>query len=93
MRCGARITQGGRRCHECVVEIGQAAAKLLGAGVTLADVCKHLDYPSAEGLHLLAVKYGGYAESLQHAHPADVTESRRLAGRAIFRTKPACYTP
>jgi hypothetical protein len=60
--CGEPVDKGGRRCHACVVSIGEQAAALLSAGTTLADACRQLDYPSAEGLHTLAVKYGGYAQ-------------------------------
>jgi hypothetical protein len=43
-----------------VVAIGQEAAALLRSGVTLGAAAEQLGYPSAEGLHTLAVKYGGY---------------------------------
>jgi hypothetical protein len=58
--CGGPVDKGGRRCHACVVSIGEKAAAYLAAGVTLTEAMRRLDYPSAEGLHTLAVKYGGY---------------------------------
>jgi len=60
VRCGEPFNGNGRRCHACVVMIGVTAAQLLSAGTTLADAMTALDYPSAEGLHKLAVTYGGY---------------------------------
>jgi hypothetical protein len=61
IRCGQVVHQGGRRCHDCVVDLGKRAASLLTGGMDLAEVCKVLEYPSAEGMHKLAVRYGGYA--------------------------------
>jgi hypothetical protein len=58
--CGEAFTGNGRRCHACVVAIGQEAAALLRSGVTLGTAAGQLEYPSTEGLHTLAVKYGGY---------------------------------
>jgi hypothetical protein len=60
VRCGQPVDKGGRRCHACVVEIGQHATGLLAAGVPLDQAAEKLDYPSLSGLHTLARKYGGY---------------------------------
>jgi HNH endonuclease len=60
VRCGQPVDKGGRRCHACVVEIGEVAAQLLESGVALDEVCGRLGYPSESGLHTLARKYGGY---------------------------------
>jgi NUMOD4 motif len=60
VKCGAPFAGNGRRCHPCVVAIGKDAAERLAGGQTLAQAMKALDYPSAEGLHVLAVRYGGY---------------------------------
>ena len=70
VRCGGVITKGGRRCHDCVVELGVAAAALLASGATLTEACEALDYPSAEGMHTLAVKYGGYGTPVPVPVPA-----------------------
>lgn len=69
------VTKGGKRCHECVVAIGVQAAPLLEAGVPLGKACAMLDYPSPEGLHTLARKYGGYGQ-----RPA--SWSQRVTGAA-----------
>jgi NUMOD4 motif len=60
VRCQAPFAGNGRRCHACVVWIGETAAELLSSGTTLAAACERLEYPSADGLHNLAVRYGGY---------------------------------
>lgn len=60
VRCGGPFAGNGRRCHECVVWIGVKAAEMLSSGTSLADAMVQLEYPSGEGLHTLAVKYGGY---------------------------------
>ena len=60
VRCQGPMVGNGRRCHECVVWIGVTAAELLSGGTPLGSACEQLEYPSAEGLHTLAVKYGGY---------------------------------
>lgn len=62
VRCDAPLTTNGRRCHDCVVEVGQLAAGMLRDGVALKAACGLLDYPSEDGLHTLAVKYGGYGQ-------------------------------
>lgn len=60
VRCGGPFWGNGRRCHECVVWIGVTAGRMLSEGTSLASACEQLEYPSAEGLHTLAVKYGSY---------------------------------
>jgi hypothetical protein len=55
------VTRGGKRCHECVVWLGeQAAGEYLHKGRSILEACDELDYPSAEGLQRLAERYGGY---------------------------------
>ena len=63
VRCGASFEGNGRRCHPCVVAIGQDAAAMLRGGVPLERAAAQLEYPSVTGLHTLAVKYGGYGQS------------------------------
>jgi NUMOD4 motif/HNH endonuclease len=85
--CGKPVDKGGRRCHACVVELGEQAAHLLRAGVTLEDVNTKLGYGNAVYLHTLAVKYGGWgsapAPASQSVTPEVVTlrdRIRRLVG-------------
>jgi hypothetical protein len=58
-RCQAEHRDPGRRCHACVAEVGEEAARLLVAGVPLDQVAERLDYPSLGGLLTLAQRYGG----------------------------------
>lgn len=58
-RCGRNAGPGGRRCHECVVEMGQAGAALMEEGADPEQAAEMLGYASAVGLYRLAVKYGG----------------------------------
>ena len=74
-RCGAAFAGNGRRCHPCVEDIGVTAARLLRAGVTLERAAAQLEYPSLDGLHTLARRYGGYGQSW----------SRRVRGRLAAR--------
>ena len=67
VRCGAVFTTNGRRCHECVVWTGvEATALLRSNGGKLGAAAEQLDYPSVDGLHTLAVKYGGYGKECHH---------------------------
>lgn len=63
VRCGTEFGTSGKRCHPCVVEIGEQGAVLLASGVPLDKAAEQLDYPSLTGLHTLARKYGGYGQS------------------------------
>jgi len=63
VRCGDEFEGNGRRCHPCVVAIGQEGARLLRSGVPPSRAAALLEYPSVDGLHTLAVKYGGYGQS------------------------------
>ena len=49
----------GRRCPECIHQLGVAAAPLIEESADLEAVAKALDYPSAVGVFNLAVKHGG----------------------------------
>jgi hypothetical protein len=78
VRCGDAFTGNGRRCHVCVVAIGLEAAGLLRSGVPLGAAAEQLGYPSAEGLHTLAVKYGGYGTPTPSWTRRVMTTVRRL---------------
>jgi hypothetical protein len=81
VRCGEAFTGNGRRCHGCVTAIGQEAAVLLRSGVTLGNAAEQLEYPSPEGLHTLAVKYGGYGvETLRWTRRVMTTVRRLFPG-------------
>lgn len=77
--CGEPVTNGGRRCHGCVVRIGREASALLRDGVRPEAAAARLDYPSVSGLLTLAARYG-------EPVPARPPWSRRVAVtlRGIF---------
>jgi hypothetical protein len=77
--CKREFEGNGRRCHACVVDLGKRAANLLSHGTPLGEVAKVLDYPSVEGIHRLAVVYGGYGQQPQRRGVA-VTLRDRLRG-------------
>jgi hypothetical protein len=58
--CDSVLTTNGKRCHDCVVRLGEQAAGLLRGGHDPDDVAAALGYPSAEGIVKLAVVHGGY---------------------------------
>ncbi len=60
--CGAVLTTNAKRCHDCVVKLGQLAAPMLRARQSPEEVAAVLDYPSAEGIVKLAVVHGGYGQ-------------------------------
>jgi hypothetical protein len=88
IRCGNPVDKGGRRCHACVVELGEEAGQLLRAGVTLEEVNNRLGYGNAAYLHTLAVKYGGWGSltppASQSVTPASAT-FRDLFRRLVRR--------
>ena len=59
VRCDATFDGNGRRCHDCVVELGQQGARLLAGGADLEEVAEELGLPERRrGSSKLAVKYG-----------------------------------
>jgi NUMOD4 motif len=86
--CGKPVTRGSKsRCHDCVVQIGQDGAELLRMGYTPGAAAVELEYPSADGLVRLAVKYGGYVESLPQEAPAPWSQRVTATVRGWLRRK------
>lgn len=58
--CEGPVTGGGRRCHACVVCLGQQADEMLRERPrpSLEEVAERLGYPSASGIGTLAARYG-----------------------------------
>jgi hypothetical protein len=87
VRCEKPFEGNGKRCHPCVTDIGRSAAEMLARGQTLAEVAKKLDYPSPEGIHVLAVRYGGYgARKSWWSRHVTPTLRDRLPGKRRSRT-------
>ena len=86
-RCGGMVANEGSRCLPCVEVVGERAAVMLNAGLPLDEVTRRLDYRNPDWVWKLAVRYGGYTESLPHARTQQPPKSRRVTTtlRAIFR--------
>ena len=59
-RCGGMVTNPGRRCLDCVAEVGREAAALLNGGRGLQAVAEHFGYTGPDWVFKLAVQHGGY---------------------------------
>lgn len=57
-RCGGTVRSEGRRCLDCVAEVGRDAAVLLGAGMPLADVAARFGYKGTDWVFKLAAEHG-----------------------------------
>jgi hypothetical protein len=86
-RCGGMVANPGRRCGPCAESVGHQAAVMLDYGLSLDDVAARLGYSNADWVHKLAVKYGGYTESLAHARAQQPPRLLKVTTtlRAIFR--------
>ena len=87
--CGGMVANEGSRCLPCVEVVGERAAVMLNAGLPLDEVTRRLDYRNPDWVWKLAVRYGGYTESLPHARAQQPPKSRRVTTtlRAIFRRR------
>jgi hypothetical protein len=66
-RCGNLVVNQGRRCLDCVAEVGREAADLLRAGTPLQEVAEHFGYTGGDWVYSLAVKHGAYEGSKAQA--------------------------
>ena len=58
--CPNLVVHEGRRCLDCVTEVGREAADMLRAGIPLQQVAEHFGYTGPDWVYSLAVKHGGY---------------------------------
>jgi len=79
--CPNLVVNEGRRCLDCVTEVGRQAAAMLNAGVVLFDVREHFGYKGDKWVFDLAVRYGGYAGSIEDARGPVCKACNRPAGR------------
>jgi hypothetical protein len=79
--CKAEFTGHGRRCHPCVVDIGERGAKLLRSGMKLEAAAAEIGYPSESGLYNLAVKYGGLGQPRSHRAMVTLRDKLRRVTR------------
>ena len=66
-RCGGMVVNQGSRCLPCVAAVGDRAAAMLSAGMSLDAATRRLGYSNAEWVFKLAARHGGYAQPIQHA--------------------------
>jgi hypothetical protein len=67
---GAPVARGSAtRCPECVRLVGIKGAELLRTGLSREAAAAELGYASPDGLHKLAIRYGGYVEPPATAPP------------------------
>ncbi len=59
-RCGNLVVNQGRRCLDCVAEVGRESAGMLNAGMPLQEVAEHFGYTGGDWVYQLAVRHGGY---------------------------------
>ena len=64
--CPNLVLNPGRRCLDCVTEVGRQAAAMLD-GKPLFDVREHFGYKADKWVFDLAVKYGGYTGTIEDA--------------------------
>jgi hypothetical protein len=77
-QCGNKVINPGRRCRDCVMQVGIEAAALLNARVNLEDVAEQFGYTGLDWVYSLAVKHGGYSESIRQARTQHPPWSRRV---------------
>lgn len=79
-QCGRLAGKGGRRCPECIAELGRAAAALYVAGKDPDQVAAALSYSSPNGTYRHAVNHGGlrvYIDETVVVTGSEVTERHR----------------
>jgi hypothetical protein len=83
--CPNLVINPGRRCLDCVAEVGRQAADMLRAGQPLQEVAGHFGYTGPDWVYSLAVRHGGYAGSKAEARiqRPPLTGWRRTAARLL----------
>lgn len=76
--CGNMVIHEGRRCVQCVAEVGREAAAMLAQGVNLMDVAEHFGYSGPDWVYKLAVDHGGCALTKREALIQQPPLSRRV---------------
>jgi len=78
-RCGGMVKNQGRRCLECVIQVGQQAARMLDLGMPLGKVADHFGYTGLDWVHKLAVEHGGYTGTKSEARMQRPRRLQRVA--------------
>lgn len=86
-RCGGMVARQGSRCLPCATEVGEQAAAMLGAGMSLDTVTQRLGYTSPDWVFKLATRHGGYAQPSAHARAQGHRWSQRVAATLRYRLR------
>ena len=73
VRCGGTVKTQGRRCVECVAEVGELAGQMLAFGMPLRKVAERFGYTGDDWVFKLAAEHGRYDGTKERAraqHPA-----------------------
>ena len=83
--CPNLVIHEGRRCLDCVAEVGREAAAMLNAGIPLQQVAEHFGYTGPDWVYKLAVQHGGYARTKAEARTQrpPLKGLRRAAARLL----------
>ena len=79
-RCGGTVKTEGRRCRQCVAEVGQDTVMLLNAGMGLGALVERFGFKGDDWLYRLAVEHG-YAGTKPQAR----AQRPRLLQRVTLR--------
>jgi NUMOD4 motif len=77
--CGGTVKTAGRRCAECVAEVGELAGQLLAFGMPLRKVAERFGYTGDDWVFKLAVEHGRYDESKAHARAQRPSPLQRVS--------------
>lgn len=71
IRCGGMVKTPGRRCRQCVAEVGQDTVMLLNAGMGLGALVERFGFKGDDWLYRLAVEHGytGTKPQARAQHP------------------------
>jgi hypothetical protein len=76
-RCGGMVQNDGSRCAACVVQVGKAAAVLLGLGMPSQAAGEFFGYTSGDWVIKLAIEHGGF--------PADRKAQARMQRPSLWQ--------
>jgi len=78
-RCGGTVKNEGRRCLDCVAEVGEMAGMMLAFGMPLPKVAERFGYKGDDWVFKLAVEHGRYDGSKAQARAQHPTLSQRVS--------------
>jgi len=85
VRCGGTVKTQGRRCVECVADVGMHAGQMLAFGMPLQQVAERFGYTGDDWVFKLAVEHGRYDGTKAEARVQRPRLSQRVALRLYLR--------